>query len=110
MADRTTPSEYKAALEEAEITKARLGVNDSDYGPGYLEITKTTFKDGGSFIYPAFFPNSAKTYKDKKTGEIHKFSENVTAPKGGFVDGNHAIKTIRDRFGIVFKVKKFNDL
>ena len=108
MADRTKPSEYKAAFSGAEITKARLGVNDSIYGPGYLEVTKTVFKDGGSFIYPAFYPDSANTYLDKKSGERRKFHEGVQAPKGGFIDGNHAIRAIRKKFGIVFKVNKFN--
>ena len=108
MADRTKPSEYKAALSGAAITKVRLGVNDSLYGPGYLEVTRTVFKDGGSFIYPAFYADSAKTYRDDKSGEQKKFSENVAAPKGGFKDGNHAIREIRQKLDLKFKESKFN--
>jgi len=110
MADRTKPSEYKAALSGAEITKVRLGVNDSIYGPGYLEVTKTVFKAGGSFIYPAFYADNANTYRDDKTGERKKFSEGVTAPKGGFKDGSHAIREIRQKLDLKFKQSKFNKI
>ena len=103
-----SPSEFAELMKTAEVEVVRLGVDASEYGPGYLEIKNTTFKDGGGFISPAFYPDSAKTYTEK--GEVKKFHEGVNAPKGGFPDGAAAIRAMRNRYGLIFKVKKFNTI
>jgi len=108
MLSRDNPKGWAEYSKDAQHETARLGVNDSNFGPGYLEIVKTSFKDGSTFIHPSFYANNAKTYQCD--GETKKFARNVEAPKGGYVNGNHAIIRIRDYYGLIFKDNKFNEL
>lgn len=99
---------WEAFNEGSETTEARYGVDYSKLGPGLLVVSKTTYKNGSSFIFPCFYANSADTYV--QDGETKQFGEGLQAPKGGWKDGSAAIVAIARKYNMKFKAPALNKL
>lgn len=99
--EQFSPAEWAAFAEGAETVMSRLGVSVSDIGPGRLELSKTTYKDGTFLIVPAFFPN-ALTDKEIEVGK-HYSTRGDDWP---FKDGKAASDAMRRAFNMKLKIDK----
>lgn len=102
-----TPAQFEEYSQGKKVQIARFAVLSSNYGPGLLEVEKTTYRNGDFFIYPKLIPDSL-TAADRKIGKYYAASQHkridgelVSAP---FEDGKQAVAAMREQHNVLLKI------